>query len=73
MEAFTAVVVNSVSFRPDGRRGALAGFGHVEIWDVSTRTRSVDLPGHTKWVYCVFFRWLRKAQVHALQPVLAFP
>ena len=47
--------VNSVSFHPDGRRVALAGFGHVEIWDMATRARLVDLPGHTKWVYCAAF------------------
>jgi WD40 repeat protein/serine/threonine protein kinase len=48
--------VNSVSFHHDGRRVALAGFGQVEIWDVATRARSVDLSGHTKWVFCVAFR-----------------
>jgi WD40 repeat protein/serine/threonine protein kinase len=47
--------VNSLCFHPDGRRVALAGFGHVEIWDIATRARVRDLPGDTKWVYCVAF------------------
>ena len=47
--------VNSVSFHPDGRQVALAGLGHVEIWDVAARTRVRDLRGHTKWVFCTAF------------------
>jgi WD40 repeat protein/tRNA A-37 threonylcarbamoyl transferase component Bud32 len=47
--------VNSVSFHRDGRRVALAGFDHVAIWDVATLAMQFDLPGHTKWVYCVAF------------------
>ena len=56
-DKFAAIVggVNSVSFHPDGRRVALAGFGHVEIWDMAARARVRDLPGHIKWVYCLAF------------------
>jgi serine/threonine protein kinase len=38
--------VNSLSFHPDGRRLALAGFGRVEIWNVATRARVQTIRAH---------------------------
>jgi WD40 repeat protein len=54
--------VNSLAFRPDGRRLAIAGSEVVEVWDVVARTRVHQLRGHFRWVYSVAFspdgKWL---------------
>jgi WD40 repeat protein/serine/threonine protein kinase len=50
--------VNGLSYSPDGRRLAVAGYGCTDVWDLAT-TRSTavrrSLAGHTKWVFGVAF------------------
>jgi WD40 repeat protein len=48
--------VTSLSFSPDGRRLAPAGFnGKVKIWDTESGLDLSSLAGHTNWVFTVSF------------------
>jgi WD40 repeat protein len=54
--------VNAVAFHPDGKRLAVAGSEVVEVWNLETVRKLLDLKGHRKWVYCVAYspdgKWL---------------
>ncbi len=48
--------VMSLSFSPDGRRLASAGFGaKIKIWDTESGLELLTLSGHTSWIWKVHF------------------
>jgi WD40 repeat protein len=53
---------NKIAFHPDGKRLAVAGLDVVEVWDLGTTSKCLDLKGHKKWAYCAAFspdgKWL---------------
>ncbi|HWG43464.1 MAG TPA: protein kinase, partial [Gemmataceae bacterium] len=44
-----------LNFSPDSKRLALAGFYHVQVWDLPTKAQILDLRGHTSQVLAVAF------------------
>ena len=47
--------IYSLSWAPNGKRIASAGFGQVNVWDADTKKRVTTLEGHTSFVWGVFF------------------
>lgn len=54
--------VNEAAFHPDGKKIAIAGSEVVEVWELETVRKHLDLKGHKKWVYCLAYspdgQWL---------------